>query len=293
MNLKLYASDYFYDPKFQIKVIERNPELPYPLHSHDFYELVVIVSGSGVHFTRQNEFTLMPGNIFVITPGMEHGYKDVHQLCLYNIMFNGDLLRDSLHDLTNMPGYHALFSLEPTYRDDAEHASLMCLKAAQMADILPIIEQMLKECDSIETETGAKGMTFSLLIQLMVIIFRIYADFPRKDNQMILRLADAFSFLETHTNRPVTTKELMEVTNMSSSTLNRYFQSATGCSPIEFHTQRRIAQACRLIRSSILSMGEVAEATGFSDPNYFSRQFRQVMGMSPMQYKSNRSLWYS
>ena len=87
-------------------------------------------------------------------------------------------------------------------------------------------------------------------------------------------------------------KELMELTNMSASTLNRHFQNATGLSPVEFHIQRRIEQACRLIRASDLTMGDISEATGFNDANYFSRQFRKVMGMSPRQYRNNRTFWY-
>ena len=73
--------------------------------------------------------------------------------------------------------------------------------------------------------------------------------------------------------------------------LNRHFQNATGLSPVEFHIQRRIVKACRLIRSSNLTIGEIAEITGFDDGNYFSRQFRKVMGMSPLQYRKNISIF--
>ncbi len=292
MNLKLLSSDYFYDSAFKMKVIERNPELPYPLHSHDFYELVVIVSGTGTHFTQSNSFTLHPGNVFVITPGLEHGYHDVDNLRLYNILFDNKLFEDSFYDLRNMPGYHAMLRLEPSYRNETGLSNLMQLTPAQLAEIMPLLEQMQTEGDAIESDIGAQSKAFAYLLLLLVSLFRIYADHPRKDNHTIMRIADALSFLESHANRPVSTKELMELTNMSASTLNRHFQNATGLSPVEFHIQRRIEYACRLIRTSDLSMGEISEATGFNDANYFSRQFRKVMGMSPRQYRNNRSLWY-
>lgn len=292
MNLKLLSSDYFYDPGFRLKVIERDPELPYPLHSHDFFELVVIVSGKATHFTETNSFTLMTGNVFVIPPGLEHGYRDVQNLRLYNILFDNTRFEESFHDLRNMPGYHALLRIEPNYRSDTGLSTLMQLTPAQSAEIIPLIERMQRESDSIETDIGAQSQAFAYLINLLVTLFRIYAEHPRKDNQMIMRIADALSYLESHTDRPVGTKELMEITNMSSSTLNRHFRNATGLSPVEFHIQRRIERACRLIRTSGLSMGEISEATGFSDANYFSRQFRKVMGMSPRQYRNNRTVWF-
>jgi AraC family L-rhamnose operon transcriptional activator RhaR/AraC family L-rhamnose operon regulatory protein RhaS len=77
-----------------MKVIKRDPELPYPLHSHDFYELVFIISGRGTHFTKENEMPLRPGNLFIIVPGMAHGYKDVQDLVLYNILFGRRLFKD-------------------------------------------------------------------------------------------------------------------------------------------------------------------------------------------------------
>lgn len=292
MELKLLAADYFYDPAFKMKVIERDPELPYPLHSHDFYELVVIISGSGTHFNTTHSFTLLPGHVFVIPPEAKHGYKDVHNLRLYNILFDIAMFEDSFFDIRNMPGYHALLKVEPSYRYDSGLSSIMQLSPSEQATVLPLLEMMQQESDSIESDVGAKTRSFACLTQLLVMLFRIYADHPPKDNQPIMRIADALSFLEANPDRPVSTKELMELTNMSASTLNRHFKSATGLSPIEFHIQRRIKQACRLLRSSNLSISEISEQTGFEDANYFSRQFRQVMGITPLQYRKNRTLWY-
>jgi AraC family L-rhamnose operon transcriptional activator RhaR/AraC family L-rhamnose operon regulatory protein RhaS len=292
IRLKLFANDYFYDPTFQMKIIKRDPELPYPLHSHDFYELVFIVSGKGIHFTSENELTLRPGNLFVIVPGMEHGYKDVQDLVLYNILFGRRLFKDRFFDLTDMPGYQALFTIEPMYRNDTRFSSMLRLTPAQIADLLPLVERMLAESDSTDYNNGAKSIAFAYLMQFLVTIFRIYEETPRGDNQMILRLADVFSYIESHTDQPITTEELMEVANMSASTLNRYFQKCTGLSPVEFHTHKRIELACKLIRTTPLSMAAIADATGFSDPNYFSRQFRKVMEMSPKEYKEDRTSWY-
>ncbi len=292
VRLKLFANDYFYDPGFQMKIIKRDPELPYPLHSHDFYELVFIVSGHGTHFTKDNEFQLHAGNLFVIVPGMEHGYKDVKDMVLYNILFGKRLFKDRFFDMTDMPGYQALFTIEPAYRNDTRFSSMLRLTPAQIAELTPLVDQMLNESDCTDTLTGTKSMAFSYLVQFLIMVFRIYEETPRGDNQMILRLADVLSYIESHVDQSLTTKDLMDVANMSSSTLNRYFQKCTGLSPMEFHAHKRIELACKLIRTTSLSMGEVSDAAGFSDANYFSRQFRKVMGLSPREYKEDRTNWY-
>ena len=133
MNLKLLSTDYFYDPAFRLKVIERDPELPYPLHSHDFFELVVIVSGKGSHFTQANEISLMPGNVLAIPPECEHGYRNVEGLRLYNVLFDPLLFKETFYDLRNMPGYHALLRLEPSYRKEAGLDSIIQVTPVLMA----------------------------------------------------------------------------------------------------------------------------------------------------------------
>jgi AraC family L-rhamnose operon transcriptional activator RhaR/AraC family L-rhamnose operon regulatory protein RhaS len=167
----------------------------------------------------------------------------------------------------------------------------MQLTPSQLAEIMPLLEKMQVECDAIESDIGAQSIAFAYMVQLLVTLFRIYCEHRRKDNLTILHIADALSYLEANLDRKVSTKELMGITNMSASTLNRHFQNATGLSPVEFHIQRRIGKACRLIRTSNLTIGEIAEITGFDDGNYFSRQFRKVMGMSPLQYRKNISIF--
>ncbi|MDI9456049.1 MAG: AraC family ligand binding domain-containing protein, partial [Spirochaetota bacterium] len=181
MSLVLRASDYFYDPSFPIKVLERDPEIPYPLHSHDFWELIVIVSGSGTHFDTAGSFELTSGNVFVIPPGFKHGYRDVRDLRLFNILFDISMFEESFFDLSNMSGYQALLKVEPSYRHDGSLSTLMQLTPAQQARVLPLLEHMLVESDSTESEIGAKAGAFAILAQLLVMLFRFYAEQPRKD----------------------------------------------------------------------------------------------------------------
>ena len=259
MKLKLLASDYFYDPDFKMKVIERDPELPYPVHSHDFYEVVVIISGKGTHFTQTNAFPLYPGNVFVITPGLEHGYRDVENLRLYNILFDEKLFEHSLFDIRNMSGYHAMVRLEPNFRNENGLSTLMQLTPSQLAEIMPLLEKMQGECDAIESDIGAQSIAFAYMVQLLVTLFRIYCEHRRKDNLTILHIADALSYLEANLDRKVSTKELMGITNMSASTLNRHFKNATGLSPVEFHIKEVGKSLFVLIRTSNLTIGEIAE----------------------------------
>ncbi|MGB4408563.1 MAG: AraC family transcriptional regulator [Sphaerochaeta sp.] len=269
---------FFHEPSLQLKVIKRDPELPFRLHSHEFNELVLVTRGAGTHFSKNGEFQLGEGSVFFIPPGVQHGYKDVQDLALYNILIGENMLANNFLDLSEIPGFNSLFKANgmiPT----------LLLNPTQLSEVIPILEDMEKESDDQSFGSGSKTLAYSYLLNLIILLSRFYDETPRENNQMARRLWNVMAFMEKNKNRSLTTGDLTGVANMSTSTLNRYFKLATGLSPIEFHLHKRIAYACALIQKRGLSITEVAEATGFADPNYFSRQFRKVMDTTPKDYQ--------
>ena len=65
------------------------------------------------------------------------------------------------------------------------------------------------------------------------------------------------------------------------------FKEATGVSPKEYITQRRIDAACDILEHSEKSIDEVSLASGYSDVYYFGRIFKKKMGISPGRYRKN------
>lgn len=269
---------FFHEPSLQLKVVKRDPELPFRLHSHEFNELVLVTRGSGTHFSREGEFQLGEGSVFFIPPGVQHGYKDVEDLALYNILMGESMLAKNILDLSDIPGFNSLFKAVGTI-------PTLLLNPTQLAEVIPILEYMEKEADDQSFGSASKTLAYSYLLNLILLLSRFYDETPRENNQMAHRLWSVMAFMDKNKNRSLTTGDLTGIANMSTSTLNRYFKLATGLSPIEYHLHKRIAYACALIQKRGLSIAEVAEATGFADPNYFSRQFRKVMDTTPKDYQ--------
>ena len=72
---------------------------------------------------------------------------------------------------------------------------------------------------------------------------------------------------------------------MSASSLLRNFKDATGFSPIDYLLRIRIARAVELLRSDEMTITSAAFNVGFSDSNYFARQFKRIMKTSPSDYR--------
>ena len=72
---------------------------------------------------------------------------------------------------------------------------------------------------------------------------------------------------------------------MSPSSLFRLFRHHVGHSPVDYLIRLRIGRAAEMLRRETARISEVSEAAGFTDSNYFSRQFHRVMGVSPRDYR--------
>ena len=94
------------------------------------------------------------------------------------------------------------------------------------------------------------------------------------------------SFIEEHlTESDINIGDMAEAAATSRSGLNRKLKSILGVTPIDLLREARIKRACQLLENSGLNVSEVAYQCGFADPKYFSRCFKQTMGVSPTEYK--------
>ena len=84
-----------------------------PLHRHKFYELVLVLSGSGFHCTEDGEYPISAGDLFLIPPGSPHGYRNRHAMALYNLVYLPDRMPIDLQTLHDEPGYRAFFETAP------------------------------------------------------------------------------------------------------------------------------------------------------------------------------------
>ncbi|MGN0696975.1 MAG: helix-turn-helix domain-containing protein [Oscillospiraceae bacterium] len=100
------------------------------------------------------------------------------------------------------------------------------------------------------------------------------------------------AYLDTQTHKPFT-KELVEKRFfLSYSHMAAEFRREKGMSMGEYHNSARMKRACHLLRSTLMTVGEIAEKLGFSDMLYFSRRFHAFAGASPSDYRKQSQKEY-
>ena len=99
-------------------------------------------------------------------------------------------------------------------------------------------------------------------------------------------MQQVMSFMEEQMdNTDITIDDFANKLMLSRTVFYRKLKSIVGLTPVDFVCEMRIKRAAQLIERSEYSFSQIAYMTGFSDPKYFSRRFKKIMGVTPTEYK--------
>ncbi|WP_247740990.1 AraC family transcriptional regulator [Cohnella sp. LGH] len=98
-------------------------------------------------------------------------------------------------------------------------------------------------------------------------------------------LEKALRYMADHAAESVKLSELAKHAGVSKQHLIYLFKQETGFPPIEYFLRMKMQRAARLLDLTDLGVKQIAAAVGLSDPYYFSRLFKQMMGLSPTKYR--------
>ena len=95
------------------------------------------------------------------------------------------------------------------------------------------------------------------------------------------------AYLTLHCCEPFSAKTLEHEFYLSYKYMAAVFKKELNTTMQQYHTKIRMNTACRLLRSTLMPIADVAAAVGYNDALYFSRCFHTVTGVSPSVYRKN------
>ena len=135
-----------------------------------------------------------------------------------------------------------------------------------------------------QSEAAALKMTGQLYIALSLLVEKSDKG-GVAENMSQRHVKAAKKFIAYNYSLPITVEDVAAGAAVSRSTLFRAFTETLGISPLEYLTEFRIEQACRLLRHTDLSVTAVSLSAGYEDPLYFSKVFKKYKGVSPSVYR--------
>jgi AraC-like DNA-binding protein len=99
------------------------------------------------------------------------------------------------------------------------------------------------------------------------------------------RLRRVMKYIDDHVGHRVTLADMAAAAGLTSMHFAAQFRCATGMRPHDYLLQRRIGQACELLRNTRLRLVEVALSVGFQTQPHFTTVFKRIVGQTPVRWR--------
>jgi len=248
-------------------------------HTHDFYEMNIVMGGHGIHQIEASVFDAKVGDVFVIPPMTSHAYYNTEHLEVYHILLKKSFVRSNQEEAASMPGFLQLMEIEPFLRRSCTEAMFLHLNPVELSEIKDEFKFIEKNgaFDIEEFSSLHRHTTWKIIYYLSYLLHKQNngekAAVPTKYNQQIL---DTLEFLHRHFSQKIVVDKLAERVYLSRSTFIRSFRAFCGCSPIRYLTKYRAEKALELLENSAMSKTEIAHACGFYDLSHMEKSIRMM-----------------
>ena len=238
---------------------------------HDFYELEYFEKGEGTHYINGVPFRVQPGYLYLLIPGDFHCMQlDTQQeYNLWNLKISVDTPdRELIRELEQFP-----------------RPLCVCLQedgAAFFEKELNFLHSCLH--DGAWNSRMVKNSADRLLTVLHTALSKKRPAVPIRNDGPLMDLIDT---VEKNYPKDISLAQAAAQLGLSENYIGIYFKKHTGLCFTDYLNRTRCFHAAQLLRETNCSVKEISFAVGFHAPEYFSRKFRALFGVSPEKYRKN------
>ena len=127
---------------------------------------------------------------------------------------------------------------------------------------------------------------FGHLLATFIYANKTSDDIADESNPVVRR---AINYLEKNLNKKLSLNQLADEVGYSPTYFTTLFKKETNYSPISYFSHLKIVKACELLDYTRMKVKEISFHLGYSDPYYFTKDFKKKMGMSPRNYRNRVS----
>ena len=250
--------------------------------SHNFWEMVYIDKGRVQ--VRRDEATLVlsQGEILFHAPNEFHSIRALDSapnFFVVSFVCHSPLMvyLEKYHTVLNKTLYGFISSV---------------IREAESTYIMPKNNPALKKLVHLENAPiGGEQLIKTYLEQFMILLIRniVKKDdssvFPSKESMETHLVSSAKRLLTEKAAEPFRVNDLCAALGYSKSYLSKLFREQTGETIAHYAVKQKIKLAKQLIREGTYTFTQISDRLSFDNPQYFSRVFKRITGMTPTEFK--------
>jgi len=261
----MYASRHktsFWIKKNSLDVSIKNISGMVTAHWHEFYEIELILEGSGVYNIDGIDYEIKKGALFAMSPSSFHFIDFKKDTKLINVMFTLDgcewdflcnIFKDSPHVTLNLSDNDIYF-----------------------------VETITKEMLSTENKKHQNALLNSILGKIQNLNSNSALSFS--DNQM----QQAVLYIQNNFRENITLNKVAKIANYSPNYFGNKFKLYTGVTFKQYILDLRFLLAEKLLKHSDMSVVEISAECGFNDFSNFMVYFKNKHKMTPGEFRKSK-----
>ena len=268
------------------KLIDIRPHtrfVHFPCHTHNFVEVVYMCQGSTTHIIDGHQLLLKEGDLLFMN---QHASQEILPAGEHDIAVNFIILPQFfdfvLKTITETSSGLRDFLISCLTKKDAGSHYLYF----DVSGILPI-QNLMENLIWVMQNSSPNRRTLSQMT--MVLLFQNLVDYADRiqvsgssyEQNLMLQL---MNYIDTQYKNAVLTDFSMR-NSIDVYTMSRLIKRTTGKSFTDLLVEKRMSQACYLLKHTRLAVSDIAYSIGYENTSYFHRLFRRLFGMSPREYR--------
>ena len=267
-------------------------EFPLLMHKHDFYELNIIVEGSGRHYIKDKNFPVTPGAVFVIPPKVSHGYwMENDRGNIFHLLIEQKLLQKYSSELNGINGYSILFETEPELRKHiATTTFFLKLDPLQLKSLKAQMDLLIRLAQLSDHKIIFETYEIGLIYYLSALMEKQYNTSniaAAKKNYIFI--INSTNYMKQHISEAFSLSELAHNAMESRTSYVEKFKMLFKMTPFEYLRKLRVNHAIKLLTATTKSIAEIAQSCGFSDSAHMIKIFKEDTGLTPAKYRKEAS----
>lgn len=252
----------------------------FPKHTHDFVEIVYMCSGKSVHVINGKEIQLKSGELLFLCQGAS---QEIFPAGENDIAINFIVLPEFFDRAIQMMGEEdtplkrfVVDSLKNT-RDSKGYMHF------EVSDVLPVQNLVENLVWTLLNDTPNKRNINQTTMGLLFLQLINHTDrLSSSENEDIA--VRVLRYVEEN-YRDGSLSELAEILHYDVSALSREIRKRTGKNYTALVQEKRLSQACFMLKNTSLSVDDIACKIGYENLSFFFRLFKTQYGVSPMKYR--------
>lgn len=236
------------------------------VHCHDYHELFVLTSGSGIHQIDGVVHTIEANSFHIVPNFFSHKFQREQETNGFTIVIQSIFI-EQLCNFDKVSNYRALFNKE----------HIINLEAANFNSFQFFVNEIQNESIN---DAYLQNICAAILLKLIsfikheTVIENTFSSLVRKS-------------LELNYKKRLSNEQYADMFNMTAVNFNIKVKKATGKTMMQMQNELLISNIKRLLFNTDTNLKEIAFDFGFSDYAHFSNFFKKHTGSSPMSLKKD------